>query len=136
MSFDLNKDNFSTAAEQGVELELILPTGAGSGAYLTIIGDNSKTVKAYSRKKFQEYQMKVQIAKRKGKEPEELSLEEAEELAVESAAVRVMGWKGFTEDGKEVKFSKEKLNEVLSVHQWIREFVMQESSNIFHFVPK
>lgn len=136
MSFDLNKDNFSTAAEQGVELELILPTGAGSGAYLTIIGDNSKTVKAYSRKKFQEYQMKVQIAKRKGKEPEELTLEEAEELAVEAAAVRVIGWKGFTEDGKEVKFSKEKLNEVLSVHQWIRDFVMQESSNIFHFVPK
>lgn len=136
MSFDLNKDNFSTAAEQGVELELILPTGAGSGAYLTIIGDNSKTVKAYSRKKFQEYQMKVQIAKRKGKEPEELSLEEAEELAVEAAAVRVMGWKGFTEDGKEVKFSKEKLNEVLTAHGWIREFVMQESSNIFHFVPK
>lgn len=136
MSFDLNKDNFSTAAEQGVELELILPTGAGSGAYLTIIGDNSKTVKAYSRKKFQEYQMKVQIAKRKGKEPEELSLEEAEELAVEAAAVRVMGWKGFTEDGKEVKFSKEKLNEVLTAHSWIREFVMQESSNIFHFVPK
>ena len=136
MSFDLNKDNFSTAAEQGVELELILPTGAGSGAYLTIIGDNSKTVKAYSRKKFQEYQMKVQIAKRKGKEPEELTLEEAEELAVEAAAVRVIGWKGITEDGKEVKFSKEKLNEVLSVHQWIREFVMQESSNIFHFVPK
>lgn len=136
MSFDLNKDNFSTAAEQGVELELILPTGAGSGAYLTIIGDNSKTVKAYSRKKFQEYQMKVQIAKRKGKEPEELTLEEAEELAVESAAVRVMGWKGFTEDGKEVKFSKEKLNEVLTQHPWVREFVMQESSNIFHFVPK
>ena len=136
MSFDLNKDNFSTAAEQGVELELILPTGAGSGAYLTIIGDNSKTVKAYSRKKFQEYQMKVQIAKRKGKEPEELSLEEAEELAVEAAAVRVMGWKGFTEDGKEVKFSKEKLNEVLTQHPWVREFVMQESSNIFHFVPK
>lgn len=136
MSFDLNKDNFSTAAEQGVELELILPTGAGSGAYLTIIGDNSKTVKAYSRKKFQEYQMKVQIAKRKGKEPEELTLEEAEELAVEAAAVRVMGWKGFTEDGKEVKFSKEKLNEVLTQHPWVREFVMQESSNIFHFVPK
>lgn len=136
MSFDLNKDNFSTAAEQGVELELILPTGAGSGAYLTIIGDNSKTVKAYSRKKFQEYQMKVQIAKRKGKEPEELTLEEAEELAVEAAAVRVTGWKGFTEDGKEVKFSKEKLNEVLTQHSWIREFVMQESSNIFHFVPK
>lgn len=136
MSFDLNKDNFSTAAEQGVELELILPTGAGSGAYLTIIGDNSKTVKAYSRKKFQEYQMKVQIAKRKGKEPEELTLEEAEELAVEAAAVRVIGWKGFTEDGKEVKFSKEKLNEVLAQHSWIRDFVMQESSNIFHFVPK
>lgn len=136
MGFDIVKQNFSTAAETGVELELVLPTGAGSGAYLTIIGDQSKTVKVYSRKKFQEWQMKQQMAKRKGREAEDPSLEEAIDMAVESASVRVIDWRGFAEGGKEIKFSKEKLEEVLREHDWIREFVLTEAANIFNFQPK
>lgn len=135
MAFDLQKDNFGAVAETGVEVELTLPTGEGSGAYLTILGEQSKTVKAYGRKLFQMWQQKQSIAKRKGRE-EELSLEEAEEQAIDAACVRVIGWKGITEEGKDVKFSKEKLREILAEHAWIREFIMQESNNIYNFRPK
>lgn len=134
--FDIKKMDFAEAAELGHEFELTLPNGVSSGAYLTVIGDKSKTVKGYSRKKFQEYQMKAQIAKRKGKEVEELSLDEAEELAIEAALVRLIGWRGFTEDGKEVKFSKEKAQEVLKQHSFVREAIMEVASDVTLFSPK
>ena len=136
MAFDIVNQDFSKAAEVGYKFELKLPTGAGSGAFLVIIGDQSPAVKLYSRRKFQEYQQKVAMAKRKGREVEDISLDEAEELAVEAALVRLVGWEGITESGKEVKFSKEKAQEILTQHQFIREAIMQESADITNFQPK
>ena len=135
MAFDIIKQDFSKAAEAGYSFELKLPTGEPSGAKLTVLGDMSPTVKAYSRKKFSEFQMKQTIAKRKGRELEDLTLDEAEELAIESALVRLVGWEGILEDGKKVLFSKEKAREVLQ-HSWIREAVMAEAADLTNFQPK
>ncbi len=135
MAFDVKLMDFSVAAELGYEFELKLPTGSGSGAYLTVIGAQSPAVKQYSKRKFQEYQQRQQIAKRKGKE-EDISLDEAEELSIESALVRLVDWKGITEEGKEVKFSKDKAREILKQHSWIREQIMEESDFVGNFVPK
>lgn len=134
--FDIKKQDFAVAAEAGYEFELKLPTGAGSGAKLTVIGDMSKTVQAYARKKFQEYQQKQAIARRKGKDNDQIDLDEAEELAVEAALVRLVGWKGIFEDGVEVQFSKEKAAEVLKSAPWIREEIMRESADVLNFTPK
>lgn len=136
MSFDLIKQDYSKAAENGYTFELNLPTGAPSGAKLTVIGDMSPTVKAYSRRKFAEFQQKQTIAKRKNKDADEMSLDEAEDLAVESALVRLIGWEGIKENGKDVAFSKEKAEEVLKNHPWIREAIVQEASDILNFPPK
>ena len=134
-TFDLAKHNFSTAAEQGYTFSLKTPTGADSGAKLTILGELSPTVKAYSRKKFAEYQQRQVMLKRKGKEDEQMSLEEAEEMAVENALVRLIGWEGVTDDGKEVKFSKEKAREVLTNHTRLLEQIISESQDVLNFQP-
>lgn len=136
MSFDLVKQDFSKAAEQGYTFELKLPTGEPSGAKLTVLGDMSPTVKAYSRKKFSEYQQKQAIARRKNKDPDDMSLDEAEELSVESALVRLVGWDGITEEGKPVAFTKDKAAQVLTQHSWIREAIVQESADITNFRPR
>lgn len=136
MSFDIVKQDFSKSSEAGYTFELNLPTGEPSGAKLTILGDMSPTVKQYSRRKFSEFQQKQAIARRKGKDADEMSLQEAEELAVESALVRLVGWEGITEDGKEVPFSKEKAEAVLTAHSWIREAIVQEASDVTNFRPK
>ena len=135
MAFDIVKQNFSASSEIGYEFELKLPTGEGSGAFLTVIGDYSPTVKQYSKRKYQEFTQRQTIARRKGKE-EELSLEDAENLAIEAALVRLIGWRGFTEEGKEVKFSKDKAREVLTQHSWIRDQIQEESSDVGNFKPK
>lgn len=133
--FDLSKHDFTKSSEQGFTFELKLPDGSDSGAKLTVIGDMSPVVKTYSRKKFQEYQQRQAMNRRKNKE-EELSLEEAEELAVESALVRLVGWAGIQDNGKDVEFSKDKAREVLTAHSWIREQIMQEAQDVSNFKPK
>lgn len=133
--FDIKNHDFSKAADLGYTFDLKLPTGASSGAKLTIIGDMSSTVKAYGRRKYQEFQQKQAIARRKGRE-EEMDLDEAEELAIEAALIRLTGWSGITEDGKAVEFSKDKAAEILKAHSWIREAIMQESADITNFQPK
>lgn len=135
MSFDLKLHDFSTSAADGFTFALKLPTGADSGAKLTILGELSPTIKNYSRKRFAEYQQRQQMAKRKNKE-EDLSLEEAEEMAVDNALVRLIGWEGITEDGKDVKFSKEKAREILTAHAWIRDAIISESQDVLNFSPK
>lgn len=136
MSFDLSKQDFSKSAEAGYTFELKLPTGAGSGAKLTILGELSPVVKAYGRRKYQEYQQKAAIARRKNRDVDEMDLDEAEALAVEACLVRLIGWSGITEEGKEVPFSKEKAAEVLTKHSWIREAIMTESGDVLNFTPK
>lgn len=135
MAFDIVKQDFSATSELGYTFDLILPTGENSGAKLTVIGEQSKTVRQYARKSLNEFRQRQQIAKRKGRD-EELSIEELEELAVEQSLVRLIGWEGITENGKEVPFNKDKAREILTVHPWIREAIIAESEDITNFRPK
>lgn len=136
MAFDFSKQNFNKAAEAGFTFNLELPTGEVSDASLTVIGEMSKDVRDYSKRKYQEYQNKVAIAKKRGREMEDITLEEAEEMAVETALVRLVGWEGFTENGKKVEFSKDKAREILKEHSWIREQIMLKSADVVNFRPK
>lgn len=135
--FDLSKNNLAETAEVGFEFELKMPgTQAGTGAFVTVRGDQSKTVKNYARKKYQELKVREQAARRRGKDPEDLTLDEAEEMAVEAAVIRLISWKGLGEAGKELPFTKENAERVLKDHPWIREQVMEEASQLLNFQPK
>ena len=135
MSFDLQTQNYSVAAENGYSFNLQLPDGTESDAKLTIIGDLSATVQNYSKRKYKEIKSQIDAAKRRGKEWEP-SLDDAESEAIEGCLVRLIGWEGFTEGGKKVEFTKEKATEVLKQHSWIREQIYEESKNVTNFTPK
>jgi hypothetical protein len=136
MALDLAKNNLSVAADIGFEFEVRLPSSSEpTGAFITVRGEESKTVKAFGRNKFKEFQQKQAQAKRRGKDVEDMTLEDAEELSVETAVVRVMGWRGITDNGEEVKFSPEAAAKIFKEHSWIREQVMEESSQILNFRP-
>jgi hypothetical protein len=136
MALDLIKNDPAALAETGYTFTLCLPDGSETDAKLTVRGVNSPAVKNYSRKVYQEFKTREQAAKRRGRDPEELSLEDAEELAVNSAAVRLIGWEGIEENGKPVKFEKEEVKRILTQYPFIRENVMKESDEILNFRPK
>lgn len=135
MAFDLAVQNYSKSAETGYTFELTLPDGSVSDAKLTVIGDLSSTVQNYSKRKYKEIKSQMDQAKRRGKEWEP-TLEEAEEDAVQGALIRLIGWEGFTENGKAVEFSKEKAAEVLREHSWIREQIYEQARDVANFTPK
>ena len=122
MAFDLAKHNYTEIAEVGYKFELKLPgTGESTGVFITVRGDQSKTVKAFARKKYAEFKLREQQAKRRGKEAEDMTLEEAEELSIESAVIRVMDWDGITENGKDVPFTKENAERIFKEYSWIKD---------------
>lgn len=134
--FDLTKNNFSKIAEQGYEFELTMPhDGSGTGAFITVRGDQSPAVKAHARRQFNEYQARQATLKRRGKQ-DEINLEELEEQAVENAVVRIISWKGFLEDGADVPFTKENAVRILTEHSFIREQVMEAAGDLLNFRPK
>lgn len=134
MSLDLAKTNLAEAADAGYEFELKLPgSGLPTGAFVTVRGEMSKTVKNYARQKFREFQLKEQQAKRRGKESDDLTIEEAEELGIANAIVRVISWRGITDSGKEVPFTKENAENVFREHSWIRDQVMEEAGQLLNF---
>ena len=135
--FDLSKNNLSVSNEEGFEFELVMPgSGEGTGAFIKVRGEQSPTVRNYSKKKYNEYKMKQEAHKRRGKGDYEIDLDEAEEMAIDNAVIRVISWKNIAIDGKEVPFTKEAAQSILKDHSWIREQVMEESSQAINFQPK
>ena len=130
---DLAKNNLSNKAEEGYEFEVRLPgSDEPTGAFIKVRGNLSKTVKAYARRKFQEYQAQQKRNKKSGRE-DDIDLEEAEDMAVESAVVRTIGWRGFLEDGKPVEFSQEAAAKLYKEHSWIRDQVLEEAEQLINF---
>ena len=134
MALDLAITNVAAAAESGYEFELLHPaTGEGTGGFLTIRGENSRTVQQHARKVVTEMQKREKVAKGKGKD-EDLTISELEDMAVERAVVRIISWKGIQENGEDVPFTKENAERILKDHSWIREVLMEESSNLSNFL--
>ena len=131
--FDLTKNNVGVANEAGYEFELTIPgTGEKTGAFVKVRGEQSPVVKAFSKRKYTEYKLKQDAAKRRNKEYE-LDLDEAEEISIEAAIVRIISWKGLSEGKVEVPFTKENAERILKEHDWIKDQVMEESSQALNF---
>lgn len=132
MAFDLKLNNPAKQAEVGYEFEVTTPAGDKTGIKIAVRGDQSPVVKNHGRKVYQEMKLKEQQAKRRGKEYE-LDLDEADEMSAEAAAVRIIGWTGLIEDGKEIKFSKEEAVRICAEYSFVKEQVLEQSSNVFNF---
>ena len=133
MALDLVKTNIAAEAESGYEFELLHPaTGEGTEGFIKVRGEKSRTVQNHARKVVTEMQKREKVAKGKNKEVE-LSIEDLEAMAIERAIVRIISWKGITEEGVEVPFSKENAERILKDHPWIREAVMEASEELLNF---
>jgi hypothetical protein len=131
---DLKKTNLAESAELGHEFELLLPESQDkTGGFITVRGRMSPVVRNHAKRKYTEFMQREAQAKRKGKEVEPMSIDEAEDSAIDNAIVRIIGWRGIGKDGVELPFNKENAEAVLREHTWIRDQVMDESDNLLNF---
>lgn len=135
--FDLSKNDLSEIAETGFRFELKMPgTEEGVGAFFTVRGAKSPKVLAFAKKKYNEYQLRAKDARRRNKEAEDLTLDEAEDMGVDSAYIRLIKWEGMLEDGVAIPFDEENVKRVLRKHDWIRTQITDASDDIGNFIPK
>jgi hypothetical protein len=133
---DLQKLNVSEAAESGYKLNLVHPVTrqAIDGAFITVRGDGSNTVKKWIRGVIARRNTEELMAKKRGRELEPMSLVEADEFANESAAKRVIGWEGIFSGKTELVFTEDAAKQLFAEHNWIREQVLEASGDLGNFV--
>jgi hypothetical protein len=133
---DLAKNNPSKAAEVGFEFAVKDPSGMEDDKFkITVRGVMAKEVQAYQRKLFREEQLKDAALRRKGKDPEQKTLEELEEQLAADAARRIITWKGLSDDGKEIPFTLEFAENLFKDSSWafIRSQVLEASNELTNF---
>mgnify|MGYP000440936567 CR=1 FL=1 len=134
MSFDLGKSNLTKLSSVGCEFELVVPeVSEATGIMMKVRGEKSAEVQAFAKRMYNQIQFKEAAAKRKGKPVEPMSLDEAEDYAVEAAMVRLIGWTNMKEDGVEVPYNKENAERILREHPWIRDCIIEEAQNLGNF---
>jgi len=134
MAFDIKLTNLSEKAEAGYEFEVQLPDGSSTDFYITVRGNQSPKIKKFSKDLFNKLQIKELQAKRKGKAEQPIDLDEAEQTLVESAAARVITWKGLEDDGKVVEPTPENITRIMEDLDWVRKQVLDESDNDANFI--
>ena len=134
MAFDIKLNNLSEKAEAGYEFEVKLPDGASTDFFITVRGNQSPKMKKYSKDLFNKMQMKELQAKRRGKGEQPVDLDEAEATLIESAAARIVTWKGLEEDGKVVEPTPENIKRIMQDLDWVRGQVLEESDNAGNFI--
>lgn len=134
MAFDIKLTNLSEKAEAGYEFEVKLPDGSSTDFYITVRGNQSPKIKKFSKDLFNKLQIKELQAKRKGKAEQPIDLDEAEQTLIESAAARVITWKGLEDDGKVVEPTPENITRIMEDLDWVRKQVLDESDNDANFI--
>lgn len=130
---DLVKKDPAAIAEAGYEFTLTLPDGTETDAKVKVRGSSAPAVRAHAKRVYNEMQMRIQAARKRGKEPEEISIEEAEQMAAKNASVRVIGWSGVGENGKEIEFTTAEAERLFAKYPFFREQVMEESEDLHNF---
>ena len=133
---ELSGLNLSAQADEGFDLQLVHPaTHEKLDGVIRIRGDKSKAVQAFARKRINEMQKRERMQKGKNQSTD-LTMEELEEMAIESAVVRVISWKNITKDGVELPFTKENAAQVFKDYDWIRTQIMGASEELMNFQPQ
>lgn len=139
MALNLTKTNLKAQAEDGYEFELLIPeTNDPTDGFVKVRGSMSEVVQNFARKKYRERQQKEDAWKRNtrnhNKDFPEMTLEEAEEFSIESASIRVLGWRNIElEEGNPLEFNAENLQKVLKDHSWIRTQIIEQSDSVANF---
>jgi hypothetical protein len=99
-----------------------------SGIFISVISSNSDTVKAWLRKSINKIRQREAMQAKRGKDVEIRSVEEDEQFSIESAAVRITGWRGITQE-----FSPELAIQLCTINPEIRAQVIKESDELGNF---
>lgn len=138
MSFDLS--TFLPAAalsEAGHTFEPRLPGGnVGIGATITVRGPQSAAVVAHNEERYAAARRREALARKRGREPEPVTLAEVEAALVDLAVAHTAGWSGMVDAGSPVACTPQAARGLYAAHPWLRDQVIAEGQELGNFMPK
>lgn len=134
---DLNTLDLASHGDAGYKLQLTHPIDGTEleGMTIRIRGDKSKTVQAYERKRVNELQKRERLLKGKNKNTD-FNIDELEEMAVEAACVRIMGWTGMMEGDSILEYSPANAEYLMKKFTWMRDQVREAAEDLENFRPE
>ena len=119
--------NLNTQCERAHEFEYLDPQGRPTGVFLSVLGSQSPTVQKWIRGQLNTRRTREAMAAKRGKELE-TTVEDDEEFTIESAAIRLVGWRGISEP-----FSPGLGLELMSINAEARAQVFKASNDLGNF---
>lgn len=120
--------NLNKRCEQGSEFQYMDENDNPTGVFLTVIGGHAEKIKSAS---FAAYDRQARLeaqAKKRGKEVEPKALEEIAEENLKITALRVVAWRGITEECTQENVLRLLRSNALVVRQ-----VIEHSENLANF---
>lgn len=130
-AFSLDAFDATAASDKPIEMEIILPDGSNSGAFLLILGNESSKVQAEVNRLVNERRKKAlraEAVRTKG-DAAFTPIEEDIEFGHRLTAVRVVGWRGIKEE-----WSPENAYRLVSRNASIAAQVTQASGEVADFL--
>ncbi len=124
-----------SACNKGARVELLTPTGEGSGIFISVLGRDSDVYKAYEREQRDYMNRKIMLARKRGQDLKLDSAEMSEEKEIELLAKLTTGWENMPAfDGKgELSFSKENAALLYAKYPAIRRQMDDASGDMQNF---
>ena len=128
--FEGSEFDTQTASETPSALDILNSKEQPTGVIIKVIGSESQPVREFQDK----YLKKSQAAKfkeQKTGKPEILGVDQIENIEIESAMVRTVGWSGVSLDGEtEAVFNAENARLLFSKYRALREQVIRASEDL------
>jgi hypothetical protein len=124
---DLQALDLSTS--EGYEFEYVSESSAiPSGIYITVLGSNSDHVKKWVRQALNKMRQREAMQAKRGKDVDIRTVEDDEQFSIESAAIRVTGWRGISQE-----FTPELAIKLCTINPEIRAQIIKESDDLGNF---
>lgn len=131
---ELSSLDLSSTSENGYEFEFIPEaTGIGEGFFITVLGKHADTVKEWKRKAINNMRDRERMLAKKGKD-DYRKFEEDEAFGIQLAAITIIGWKGLSDGGKPVEYSKEMALQLCKMNPEVRDQVSAASDLMSNFI--
>lgn len=131
MKTDLSFDdlNITKACEQGFEFEYVRESEEKeSGVFITVLGSHSELVQSWVRKRLNANRQRDAMRAKRGKADDVRSIEDDIDFGIESAAIRITGWRGISQP-----FSPDNAILLCTINPEIRLQVVTQSDDIGNF---
>jgi hypothetical protein len=125
---DISTFDAVAESEQPFDLTMKNADGSDTPVVLCILGQYSSLVEKWNSEFIRKYQREIEMAKRKGKDPEMRSYEEMRDQDIEGTLVRIAGWKNVAGE-----YDKEKMRNALLRNPHWRKQIQDASEDASNF---